>query len=172
MRLISNAPFWLPFWVMLASEAAIGGALISEYVFGYHPCVLCIYQRIPYAILIGLGMIGLLLCPRKSCAFKAFIVVAFLLFIGDGAIAIFHVGVEQKWWPGTDGCTGGAPADSIEALRAQIMAAPVARCDEPDFYFLGFTMAAWNIVYAFGCAFMVLLHSYLYRKSNANNENI
>ena len=29
-----------------------------------------------------------------------------LAFLATAGIALFHVGVEQKWWEGTTACTG------------------------------------------------------------------
>ena len=42
--------------VGLMSAAILGAALVSQYGFGLYPCDLCIKQRIPYAVLIVLGM--------------------------------------------------------------------------------------------------------------------
>jgi disulfide bond formation protein DsbB len=37
---------------------------------------------------------------------------------------------------------------NLDALRAEIMAAPVTRCDEATWFFLGLSMAGWNILYS------------------------
>jgi disulfide bond formation protein DsbB len=67
------------------------------------------------------------------------------LLVGGG-VAVFHVGVEQHWWTGTPGCGVTATADSIDALRAQIMAAPVVRCDQVAWSLFGISMAGYNIL--------------------------
>jgi disulfide bond formation protein DsbB len=36
----------------------------------------------------------------------------------------------------------------LEELRAQLMTAPVVRCDEAAFRFLGLSMAGWNVIWA------------------------
>jgi disulfide bond formation protein DsbB len=66
----------------------------------------------------------------------------------DAAIAGFHVGVEQKWWQGTAACVGATGADSIEALRAQLLAQKVVRCDEIAWELGGISMAGYNMLSA------------------------
>jgi disulfide bond formation protein DsbB len=65
----------------------------------------------------------------------------------------YHTGVEQGWWPGPDSCTGQpiaglSPAD----LLAQIMAAPIVRCDDIAWSLLGLSMASWNMLASAGLA--------------------
>ena len=88
----------------------------------------------------------------------AFAVLAILparLFAGLGALAAiatagigaYHTGVERKWWEGPASCSGGGVADqSAQDLFAQIMAAPLVRCDEVPWEMLGLSMASWNAV--------------------------
>ena len=72
--------------------------------------------------------------------------------IGAG-IAVFHVGVEQQWWPGTAECGGIDGANlSLEQLKAQILAAPVVRCDEVAWSLFGISMAGYNILLSLGLA--------------------
>ena len=40
----------------------------------------------------------------------------------------------------------------MNALRAQIMNAPIVRCDEVAFSLFGISMAGWNLLYALGVA--------------------
>ena len=53
-------------------------------------------------------------------------------------------------------CGGGPTPNSIEALRAQLLTAPVARCDEVSFRFLGLSMAGWNGILSLGIAWLWL----------------
>ncbi len=141
----------------LASATALAAAFIGQYGFELQPCVLCVYQRWPYAIVIALSAIALgafALSPqgRKSgrklaaCA----LLVSALALLANSGIAAYHVGVEQHWWAGSEGCVGtGGTAQTLEALRAQIMAAPVTRCDEVAFSLFGVSMAGYNVLFSF-----------------------
>src|SRR5690606_26210528 len=109
----------------------------------------CVYQRWPYVATIALGLAGFALARRHPAAARIALGLAGLTFLVGGGIAGFHVGVEQGWWQGTSGC--GAPASgtgggamTLEQLRAQVLAAPVVRCDEVPWSLLGISMAGYN----------------------------
>ena len=132
----------------LAILAGAGSALllIAALIFqsvGYVPCELCILQRWPHlaAAIIGAALIFIdskLL--RWAGALAAGLATAF---------AIYHAGVEYQWWQGPVACTGGIDGMlnmSTQDLMAQLQSAPVTRCDQPQWYFLGLTMAGWNAI--------------------------
>ena len=124
------------------SAALLITALIFQSV-GYVPCELCILQRWPHlaAAIIGAVLIffdSKLL--RWAGALAAGLATAF---------AIYHAGVEYQWWKGPVACTGGIDGMlnmSTQDLMAQLQSAPVTRCDQPQWYFLGLTMAGWNAI--------------------------
>jgi len=132
-----------PFFAALGA-ATLGMAFLAQYGFGLAPCELCIWQRWPYAAAILLGLAAW----KLERARPALLGLVALAFMATAAVGVFHFGVEQKWWPGLSGCSGGNTATSIEALRAQILAAPVVRCDDIAFSFLGLSMAGWNALWA------------------------
>lgn len=121
------------------SAALLLGALAFQYVGGLAPCHLCLLQRWPHAIAIGLGLL-LLAAPRRWLAALG----ALVLLVGAG-IAVYHVGVEQRWWPGPATCTAPAPGDlSSSDLLNQILETPVVLCDQIAWSLLGISMAGWN----------------------------
>ncbi len=88
-----------PTLLLLACVGALGAALTTQYGFGLKPCVLCIYQRIPYVVAAVLAATAL--SPRVSVRGKlALIALCGLAFAVDSGIAVFHVGVEHHWWEG------------------------------------------------------------------------
>src|SRR5579885_817057 len=134
----------LPLLVLVASAGALATAFAAQYWGGLAPCVLCLYQRWPYAIAIVLGLLALWLGGRARGWVVA---LAGLVFLVGGGIAVFHVGVEHGWWQGTTECgASGPPAQSIEALRAKLMAAPVVRCTDVAWSFAGVSMAGFNAI--------------------------
>lgn len=127
---------------------ALGAAFAFEYLGGLAPCILCIWQRYPYAVAIALGVLALLLAGKPGAA-RALIALAGIVFLADAAIAVFHVGVEQQWWQGTAACGGNlATGVSAEALKSQLLAAPVVRCDEVPWSLFGISMAGYNFLLA------------------------
>ncbi|WP_425050469.1 disulfide bond formation protein B [Psychromarinibacter sp. S121] len=136
--------------ILLASAgsvALLGGALISQYVFGLAPCEMCIWQRWPHAIAIAIGVLALAVKARVLALLGA------LAAFATGAIGVFHTGVERDWWEGITECSGtdGITNTSINDLLNPAIDAgpPLVRCDQVAFEFLSLSMASWNAVLSF-----------------------
>lgn len=132
---------------LVMSIATLSVVLISQYGFNLNPCVLCVYQRWPYVAVIVLVVFSYGLRNRiPADGFKLLCALAFAITAG---IAAFHVGVEQHWWAGTSSCTADvAKVTSLSALKAQIMAAPITKCDEVAWQMFGISMAGFNFIFA------------------------
>lgn len=135
-------------WIaLLAAAAALAVAFTSQYVFDLWPCVLCLYQRWPYAAIIVLALAGITL--RKRYGVAPFLLLAALAFLATAGIGGYHVGVEQGWWEGTAECVGDtAPVSNINDLKAKIMSTPLVRCDEVAWSLFGISMAGYNVIFA------------------------
>jgi disulfide bond formation protein DsbB len=123
-----------------ASILALTIALISQYGFDFHPCELCIYQRWAYGAVILFALL--------SFKFRKVYYLMLASLIALCGLAAFHFGIEQKWWEGFSTCSSSFESGTLEELKAQIMAAPVVRCDEATWFFLGLSMAGWNVLYS------------------------
>ncbi|MEP3247865.1 MAG: disulfide bond formation protein B [Sneathiella sp.] len=131
----------------IASIGALGFALIAQFGFNLHPCVLCIYQRWPYVAVIVIAGAGLLLSRKIGRHY--FDALCALGFAATAGIGGFHVGVEQGWWEGLDGCVADTSAtSSLADLKAQIMASPIVKCDEIPWELFGISMAGYNTIFA------------------------
>lgn len=133
----------------LLSAAMLAAALISQYGFGLAPCTLCHWQRWAHIAVIALAAAGLLaplaFGTAASPALQGAVLAAVgLAFLAGAGIAGFHVGVELHWWEGTSTCGSGGTPNSVDALKAQLMAQPLVRCDEVAFAVAGISMAGWN----------------------------
>lgn len=131
--------------LLVGSALLLLGALAFQYIGGLRPCVLCLYQRWPHGIVIALGVIGLM--PGLNPAARRAIValMGMVLIVGAG-IALYHVGVEQKIFTGTESCVGGSisSATTLAEARERLLNAPVVRCDEVAWSMLGISMAGYN----------------------------
>jgi disulfide bond formation protein DsbB len=127
---------------------SLGAAFGSQYLGGLQPCILCIYQRYPYGVVIALGLLALLLRRRPKLVGGLMLLAAIALFV-DAGIAAFHVGVEQHWWRGTNECSNLIdPNLSIEELKKALLEQPVVACDEVAWSLFGISMAGYNFLYA------------------------
>ncbi len=133
----------------LGSAAMLLAAFAFQHLGGLPPCKMCLWQRWPHAAA------ALLLIPALALPWRGWRVLGLLAALTTAGIGFYHAGVEQMWWPGPDTCTSGPIGGlSTDELLAQIMAAPVVRCDEIPWSLLGLSMAAWNAVISLGLAGM------------------
>ena len=131
--------------ILLASVAVLGAALLFEHVGGLAPCTLCLYERWPWEATIALSMVALLAGDRASTPWV--IALCGVIFLAGAGLGFYHAGVEQKWFAGPTSCSGSfGTADTVEALKAQIMGQKPVRCDEIPWSMLGISMAGWNAI--------------------------
>ena len=146
----------LPLVAKLLFVASVGSlifALIMEYGFDFKPCILCLWQRVPYVVVTVLSLGTWLWRPYgwHSVILLSLCAAAFLAGMG---LAVFHSGVELHWWVGTSGCaveplSGASPDDLREALLRTV--AP--RCDQIAWTFLGLSMTNYNVAFSLALAF-------------------
>lgn len=144
-------------FVVAACAAVLGGALLFQYVGGYHPCALCYAQRWPFYLAIALSVLVLSLVndPGAHRATAGLLVVIALVFAGGAVLAFYHVGVEQQWWPGTNACGGAgirSTGVSLEDLRKRLLDQPIVRCDRPAWTLFGISLAGFNVAISAGLA--------------------
>ena len=131
----------------LGSAGLLLGALTFQY-FGYAPCELCILQRWPHLAAAVIGALIWLFGWSRALA-----VLGLLAAVLAVAFAVFHAGVELKFWQGPTHCSGGISGMtqmSTSDLMAQLQAAPVVRCDDVAWSLLGLSMAGWNALISLG----------------------
>jgi len=129
-----------------AGVAVLGAAYIFEHGFDYHPCELCLYQRLPWWIAIAVGCGAMWAMRRMPDLSRMLTMLAGVTVLAGAVLAAYHAGVEYQWWEGPSGCTGAIQADNIEDLRAALLAAPVVRCDEVPWSLFGISMAGYNFL--------------------------
>ena len=130
--------------LVAAAVAALGAAYGAQYLYHLEPCVLCLYQRIPYAVAGGFGILCLLRDRPAEARWIA--VMAAAAFAVGAGIAFYHVGVEQHWWASAASCGGDISAlGSTEALMQALQQKPAKACDETDWALFGLSMATYNV---------------------------
>ncbi|MBW0144290.1 disulfide bond formation protein B [Sphingomicrobium clamense] len=122
------------------------GALGSEVIGGLHPCEMCIWQRWPHGIAAVLALGAMVVHTRPELSRKLTLA-AIVMIAVSGAIAVFHAGVEQKWWEGLTTCTAGGGSTMDDIFNA-----PLVRCDEILWSWMGLSLAGWNAVISLGSA--------------------
>jgi disulfide bond formation protein DsbB len=140
---------------LLLPVALLGGALGSQYIGGLHPCEMCYWQRWPHAAAIVLAAVAFT-APAASSRARTLTLLAALAIAISGAIGVYHAGVEAKIFEGFTQCTASNQGLTPEQLLQQITHAPLVRCDDVQFRFLGISMAGWNAILSLGGAALTL----------------
>jgi disulfide bond formation protein DsbB len=116
---------------LLLPLALLAGAFGSQYFGGLIPCEMCWWQREAHMVAVVIAL--------------------------SGAMGVYHAGVEAKIFAGFTQCTALPKAASTAELLKQITHAPLVRCDEVQFRFLGISMAGWNAILSLGGAALVVM---------------
>ena len=167
-----QAPKHLAVAVVAVSIVSLILAYTAQYVFGLEPCILCLYQRIPYFTNIVFGALAFMAVSRRPRLAAAFLFLSALVFLAGAAIACFHTGIEQRWWEflsaacGTGILPEGLSVEEIrEALRQQ---ATVVRCDEVTWTLFKISLAGYNLMYSISLGFSVLFLLWSGRKKQSS----
>ena len=134
---------------LLVPAALMAGALGSQFIGHLYPCEMCHWQRWPHYAAILLALVAFAL---KMPARGVVVALAALAILTSGAIGVFHAGVEYHWWQGITACSSTASGHTI----ADIMRAPIVRCDQAQWTFAGISLAGFNALFSLLGGFTVL----------------
>ena len=137
------------------SLVLILGALGFQYIGGYPPCEMCMWQRYPHFVSIAVGLGGglfLLMGALPQGAAKPVAVLALLAIAITGVIGIYHAGVEWQLWKGPAACTGQA----VQFTGTLDLNAHVVSCDHAAWRLFGISMAGYNAIISLGAAAIAL----------------
>ncbi len=146
MRVQGGMPRLAAAVILAVSLAAIGGAWLYESQ-GFLPCELCYKERIPFYAAFALAPVAGAAAQfgRPRLAQAAFLLMA-LLFAGNTALSVYHSLVEWKLVAGPSDCSGAlTSAATMDDFLKQLQTTHVVRCDEPNLWIFGLTLATWNV---------------------------
>jgi disulfide bond formation protein DsbB len=127
--------------------ATILGAWFFQYGLGLNPCPLCLEQRYAYYFAVPLAVMAALgdqAGASRKVLLAALVVIAAGMLWNTG-LGIYHSGVEWRWWPGPQECSGSAgDFGSASTLEERLQSVRVVRCDEAAWRFLGLSLAGYN----------------------------
>ena len=136
--------------IFFASASIILMARFYESL-GYLPCELCYKERIAYYsvfVLIPLSYVFIFKNKYKISSFIFYIIM--LIFIFNIFLSIYHSGVELKYFSGPSDCSGSLnQSTNFESFYEQLKNVKVVRCDQPNLWIIGLTLANWNIILSF-----------------------
>ena len=122
-------------------------AYIIEYGLGHKPCNLCLYQRIPYFISIGL-ILTILLIKKYE---KTNLLILSLVSIAGACLAFYHVGIEYGFFSEAFCEVKKILSDNSDykQLLKDLKDNPLS-CKNVTFRIFGLSLATINTIFSLG----------------------
>ncbi|NMM45852.1 disulfide bond formation protein B [Rhodospirillaceae bacterium KN72] len=148
MMTFLTAPRRLPQAIVLVSAAILFTVNVFEYGFGYLPCQLCLYQRLPWWIALGIGCVALMTDGKRRDLATLLSILALIAIAVGAGIGFYHAGVEYKFWAGPSGCSGTQElSGGLAAAIQSVSEGPKGpSCGEPAWTLFGVSMAGYNFL--------------------------
>ena len=127
--------------ILIFSILSILFAFYVEYILGHKPCNLCLFQRLPYILIIFL--IVLLLIFRN---FERLIFLFLsIIFLSGALLALYHFGIEQGIFSESFVCKGDDNDGTLnkEEILNQLKIRQIS-CKDVTFTILGVSLATIN----------------------------
>ena len=144
--------------IFTLSFFSLAAALYVEYILGFKPCILCIYQRIPYAIAILISLSAFLIGNRNIL-----LIILGLTFLAGILLSGYHVSIEKGIIEPLFSCTG----ENIKALEKEEILKSLNNiqpdCKDVDFSIFGVSLATLNFIFSFVLT-IVIVYIFKYAK--------
>jgi disulfide bond formation protein DsbB len=146
--------------IVIVGALTILGVYYFQYILGYPPCPLCLDQRIAYYVCVPLAVLlwlGGNYGAARRVMILGFVAIAAAMLWNTG-LSIYHAGIEWKFWPGPQDCSG--PVNSVgsaASLLKQLQDIKIVRCDEAAWRFLGISLAGYDVLVSLALALVAAL---------------
>ena len=144
--------------ILILSFFSLIAALYVEYILGFKPCVLCVYQRIPYAIAILISLSAFLIGNRNIL-----LIILGLTFLAGILLSGYHVSIEKGIIEPLFSCTG----ENIKALEKEEILKSLDNikpdCRDIDFSIFGVSLATLNFIISFVLT-IIIVYIFKYAK--------
>jgi disulfide bond formation protein DsbB len=141
---------------LIVPAALLAGAWSFQLWGGLFPCEMCLWQRWPHYAAVLVAALAFATPPRLT---RILVAIAALLIAVSGLIAVYHAGVEYRWWHGVTACTqtldlsGLTPAQRLD----RIMGTPAVPCDVAQWKLAGISLAGFNALISLATAAVIAL---------------
>ena len=144
--------------IFTLSFFSLAAALYIEYILGFKPCILCVYQRIPYAIAILISLTAFFIGNRNIL-----LIILGLTFLAGVLLSGYHVSIEKGFIEPMFSCTG----ENIKALEKEEILKSLNNiqpdCKDVDFSIFGVSLATLNFIISFVLT-VVIVYIFKYAK--------
>ena len=145
--------------IAATAAATLAGAWFFQLVLDIQPCPLCLEQRYAYYLALPLALLIAFAAARGAprTLLLAGFAVLLLAALANAWLGGYHAGVEWKFWPGPNDCSGPmVDLGSAGTLLQRLDTVKVIRCDEVQWRFLGLSLAGYNVLISLAMALMAI----------------
>ena len=130
--------------IFTLSFFSLAAAFYIEYILGFKPCILCVYQRIPYAIALFISLTVFFIGNRNI-----FLIILAFTFLVSILLSGYHVSIEKGFIEPIFSCIG----ENIKALEKEEILKSLNNikpdCKDVDFSIFGISLATLNFIISF-----------------------
>ena len=148
------------FLAVLFSIFAILSAFFMQYVLGHAPCKLCTYQRIPYYIIILVGLITLFF--PKIIKLTSFLLI--FLLLAEFLVSNYHT-LSTYEVISYSGCQSADIPNDINQLKEALMSDTlIVNCSNANLKYFGIPLSIYNSF--FSLMFLIVIVFNAYKEKN------
>ena len=148
------------FLAVLFSIFAILSAFFMQYVLGHAPCKLCTYQRIPYYIIILIGLITLFF--PKIIKLSSFLLI--FLLLAEFLVSNYHT-LSTYEVISYSGCQSAEIPNDINQLKEALMSDTlIVNCSNANLKYFGIPLSIYNSF--FSLMFLIVIVFNAYKEKN------
>ena len=129
--------------VFLISLIALISAYFIEYILGHQPCILCLYERIPFFLALLIVLIN-----YKYDKFEKYLILLLsIIFLIATILSLYHLGIEQGFIQESLLCNlekGANILDKDEILK-QLQQKSIS-CKDVTFKIFGLSLTSYNMI--------------------------
>ena len=152
------------FLAVLFSTFAILSAFFMQYVLGHAPCKLCTYQRIPYYIIILVGLITLFF--PKIIKLTSFLLI--FLLLAEFLVSNYHT-LSTYEVISYSGCQSAEIPNDINQLKEALMSDTlIVNCSNANLKYFGIPLSIYNSF--FSLMFLIVIVFNAYKEKNQKAE--
>ena len=129
--------------IFLISFVALASAYFIEFILGHQPCILCVYERIPFF----LAILIILINYKYNKLEEYLILLLAIIFLIATILSLYHLGIEQGFIQESLLCDlkkGANIIDKDEILK-QLQQKSIS-CKDVTFKIFGLSLTSFNLI--------------------------
>ena len=142
--------------ILIFSILAICFAFFLQYFLGHHPCKLCIYQRIPYYLIILVSFFYFIFKKK----FKIYYALLILLLFTEFVISNYHT-LSTFGILNYSGCESATLPKDITKLKDALMNdSLVVNCTNANLKYFGVPLSIYNSLFSIAFLLIIALNGF------------